>query len=88
MKITQKTASHLMKKLNMDPKKVPVDQLYQGLKVELEHGTRNKKTDVTHNDLTKTAKIAWAHILERPDYYTMLKKVEHGKESKTKQSKK
>ena len=63
-------------KLKVNWKKVPLSQFKQGLKVELEHGTRDKKTDVTHNDPIKTGKIVLAHLNERPDYYTMLKKVE------------
>jgi len=46
------------------------------MKVELEHGKKSKKTDVTHNDPLKTAKIVLAHLNEKKDYYTRLKKVE------------
>jgi hypothetical protein len=40
-----------------------------GLNIELEHGNRNINTNVTDNDLIKTAKIALAHLEEFPDYY-------------------
>jgi hypothetical protein len=52
------------------------EQLLQGFKVELEHGSTDKQTDVTHGDPIKTAKIAWAHLKEKPDYYQKLKAVE------------
>jgi hypothetical protein len=52
-------------------------ELAKGLNVELEHGSRDSQTDVTHGDPFDTAKIAWKHLKERPDYYEMLKKVEN-----------
>lgn len=65
--------------LKIDWKKIPLAQFRKGLNVELEHGTKNKKTDVTHNDPIKTGKIALAHLMERPDYYERLEKVEKKK---------
>jgi hypothetical protein len=44
--------------------------------VELEHGGRDPRTDVTHDDPVVTAKIALAHLNEFPDYYTRLDKME------------
>jgi len=43
-----------------------------GIEVELEHGTRDPATDVTHDDPLLTGKIALAHLNELPDYYTRL----------------
>ena len=43
-----------------------------GLEVELEHGAHDAETDVTHDDPILTARIAWAHLKELPDYYTRL----------------
>jgi hypothetical protein len=43
-----------------------------GLDVELEHGLRNSKTNVTGDDWNLTGKIALAHLNEFPDYYTRL----------------
>jgi hypothetical protein len=51
-----------------------------GLEVELEHGQRGPRTDVTHDDPILTAKIALAHLNEFPDYYTRLDKM--GEEAK------
>lgn len=41
----------------------------RGINIELEHGLNNIKTNVTNNDLEKTAKIALAHLNEFPNYY-------------------
>ena len=52
------------------------ETLAKGMNVEIEHGTRDPMTDVTHDDPIATAKIAWAHLREKKDYYDLLKKVE------------
>lgn len=54
-----------------DPK-----QFRTGLGVELEHGTANQSANVTNDDPLMTGKIALAHLLEFPDYYTRLAKME------------
>lgn len=66
----------LKKAIKVDFSKVPMDQFRMGMNVELEHGSKDKATDVTHNDAIKTAKIVLAHIKEKKNYYTLLKKVE------------
>lgn len=53
-----------------------VEALRQGMNVELEHGTRDPDTDVTHDDPVTTAKIALAHLREFPDYYERLASME------------
>ena len=55
---------------------VNLDEFRKGLAVEMEHGSHDPKTDVTHDDPLLTGKIAWAHINEYPDYYTRLEKME------------
>jgi hypothetical protein len=45
--------------------------------VELEHGSRDPKTDVTGSDPIITGKIALAHLNEFPDYYTRLEAMEN-----------
>jgi hypothetical protein len=62
--------------LGIDWKKFNVEQFQMGLEVELEHGTRDPKTNVTNDDLLLTGKIASAHLNEFPDYYTRLAKME------------
>lgn len=49
---------------------------HYGLNVELEHGKKLGLTNVTNDDILLTAKIALAHLLEFPDYYERLYKME------------
>jgi hypothetical protein len=44
--------------------------------VELEHGRHDPVTDVTDDDPLVTARIAWAHLKEFPDYYDRLERME------------
>lgn len=53
-----------------------VEQFRRGMNVELEHGRRDAATDVTDDDPLVTAKIAWAHLREIPDYYDRLERME------------
>ena len=55
--------------LNIDFTKFPFEDFKRGISIELEHGKENIGTDVTDNDLIKTAKIALAHLNEFPNYY-------------------
>lgn len=54
--------------LNWD--ETDIEQFAEGLKVEMEH------KDVTGGDLVLTAKIAAAHLREKPNYYSLLSLVE------------
>ena len=49
-----------------------LEQFRMGLGIELEHGPRDAKTDVSGNDPIVTGKVALAHLTEFPDYYTRL----------------
>jgi len=55
---------------------MPLDEWVYAIKVELEHGNVCSYTDVTGNDLLKTALIALAHINEYVNYYKRLKEME------------
>ena len=63
-------------RLGVDWDVVSVNTLHTGMKVELEHGYVNMKTNVTNNDLRRTAQIALIHLVEFPDYYVRLVKME------------
>jgi len=78
MKITFsiQEARDLGNKLGIDWTKYDVEQFQMGLSVELEHGLHDSQTNVTNDDELVTAKIAWAHLKEIPDYYSRLKKME------------
>ena len=62
--------------LGIDWSEFDVEQFRMGLDVELEHGTVDPATDVTHDDPVLTGKIALAHLNEFPDYYTRLAEME------------
>ena len=59
----------MAKKLNINFDKFTFDEFKRGINIELEHGLTNPITNVTNNDLEKTAKIALAHLNEFPNYY-------------------
>ena len=58
--------------MDFETLKYDLEQFRMGLDVELEHGLRNPKTNVTGDDWNITGKIALAHLTEFPDYYTRL----------------
>jgi hypothetical protein len=74
--ITLEEARSTGVRLGLDWAKVDLEQFRRGLEVELEHGARDPETDVTHDDLMLTGKIAWAHLKEIRDYYTRLDQLE------------
>lgn len=63
-------------KLEFNEERFDFDEFFKGVNVELEHGTRFPRANVTNNDPVLTGKIALAHLLEFPDYYTRLEKLE------------
>ena len=76
MKISEDLAKETGEKLDIKWDKFNVDQFCRGMNVELEHGTRDPKTNVTDDDPLATGKIALAHLNEFPDYYDRLDKME------------
>ncbi len=49
--------------------KYTLEEFLDGMNIELEHGTINKLTNVTNDNIITTAKIALAHLNEYPNYY-------------------
>jgi len=74
--ITPQQAMQIGAALGVNWASTDFEQFRRGIAVELEHGLVNHYTDVTHNDLLLTAKIALAHLNELPDYYTRLESIE------------
>jgi hypothetical protein len=76
--ISEEQAKSVGAQIGIDWEHAPfdVEQFRAGMDVELEHGSRDPKTDVTGNDPTITGKIALAHLNEFPDYYTRLEAME------------
>jgi hypothetical protein len=75
---TKDEAFYISQKLGIDfnKEKFTLGDFNEGLNVELEHGRRDLKTNVTNDDPILTGKIALAHLNEFPDYYVRLKKLE------------
>jgi hypothetical protein len=53
-----------------------LEDVRDGMNVELEHGTRFPDLDVSGDDPVVTVKIALAHLREFPDYYQRLEVME------------
>lgn len=62
--------------INFETVGFDLEQFTRGMRVELEHGSRDPETDVTHDDPIATGKIAWAHLKELTDYYDRLAEME------------
>ncbi|GAC1443824.1 MAG: hypothetical protein NVSMB52_02540 [Chloroflexota bacterium] len=73
---TTEEAKSIGDKLGIDWAVVDLEQFRMGMAVEMEHGSDDEKTNVTHGDPVMTGKIAWAHLNEYPDYYTRLARLE------------
>jgi hypothetical protein len=62
--------------IGVDWSRFDLEQFRSGMDVELEHGSHDPQTDVTHDDPIVTGKIALAHMKEFPDYYERLERME------------
>ena len=60
---------YISNKLGISFDKFSPEELLEGVNIELEHGTINKETNDTNDDLEITTKIALAHLNEFPNYY-------------------
>ena len=66
---TEEDIDNVIKDLIIKFDKFSKKDFITGLNVELEHGLVDSNTNVTNNDIIKTAKIALAHLNEFPNYY-------------------
>ncbi len=73
---TEEEAREIGNAIGINWDEINIEQFRLGLSVELEHGSHDPETDVTHDDTQATGKIAWAHLKELPDYYSRLKEME------------
>ena len=73
---TEEQAKKIGDELGIKWDKFNVEQFRQGMDVELEHGLRDSRTNVTNDNSVITGKIALAHLNEFSDYYTRLEKLE------------
>lgn len=74
--ITSKQAKEIGDDLNVDWDKIPLDEFTAGINHEMEHGTKDKQTNITNDDPVWTAKIALAHLKQSNDYYSDLSEME------------
>lgn len=83
--ITIDTAADVARQLEIDftVSDFTLDDFHAGMLVELEHGSRDPRTNVTDDDPLITGKIALAHLLEFGDYYTLLEAMERAAEART-----
>jgi len=78
MKINKTQAKKLANKFKINLEKINLDYWLYGLNVELEHGKKfGAITNITNDNLDITAKIVIAHLIEFPDYYERLMKLEY-----------
>jgi hypothetical protein len=75
-KVNMDEAKQIGAMLGIDQNKIDLNQFQRGLEVEFEHGAHDLQSDVTHDDVVMTGKIAWAHLKEFPDYDTRLERLE------------
>ncbi len=75
---TDEQVRQLGEKVGIDFDVIDFEEFKMGIAEEFEHGSRDPETNVTNDDPEMTAKIAWAHLKGLPDYYTRLRKMEHG----------
>ena len=82
-RFTLEEAKEIAKRLGIDFRKAGFDaeQFRMGMDIELEHGRREPLTNVSNDDPVITGKIALAHLMEFPDYYTRLKRMEESAEA-------
>jgi Protein of unknown function (DUF5661) len=75
---TADEAKRIGEQIGIDWNSAPfdVEQFRLGMEVELEHGSRDPRTNVTDDDPLVTGKIALAHLNEFADYYTRLGRME------------
>lgn len=77
MKISKQLANLIGKKYNIDFDIINPNEWHYGLNVELEHGSKlGNITNITNDNIDLTARIAIAHLIESPDYYKRLRKME------------
>ena len=77
MTVSAETAKAVGDTLNVNWDVVSEKWWKKGLEVELEHGSKiSPATNVTHDDLVTTGRIALAHLYEDPDYYRRLERME------------
>ena len=85
--LTLKRAKELGDEIGVDWDLVDLGQFIEGIKEEMEHGTEYGPVAQVHaDDYATSARITYAHLIERPDYYTALKLMENEGDEKFSES--
>jgi hypothetical protein len=79
--VTDELLDTVADKLGFDYSKYDREQLRKGLEQEKEHGSQyvsegGEAVNLTKNNPVEAGRIAFAHIIEIPDYYTRLDEME------------
>ena len=75
--LTLRHAKEIGDEIGVDWNIVDLGQFIQGIKEEMEHGSEYGDSTKVHDDNYVTSgRIAYAHLIERPDYYSALELME------------
>ena len=81
--LTLQRAKQIGDEIGVDWAIVDLGQFIQGVKEEMEHGSEfGENTKVHDDDYVTSGRIAYAHLIERPDYYTALEILEQEGDAK------
>ena len=81
--LTLKHAKEIGDQIGVDWALVDIGQFIQGIKEEMEHGSEyGASTKVHDDDYVTSGRIAYAHLIEMPNYYTELEIMEQAGEAK------
>jgi hypothetical protein len=76
-RINQAELRQIITTLKLNMKVLSIETLTKGIRVEFEHGSGvSPITNITKDDLMMTVKIVLAHLIEFPDYYERLDRME------------
>ena len=71
--LTLRRAKQIGDEIGVDWDLVDLGQFIEGIKEEMEHGNMYGSVAKVHDDdYVISARITYAHLIERPDYYTAL----------------
>jgi len=75
--LTLAEAKRIGDEIGLDWDKVDLGEFIQGIKEEMEHGSEYGSNTKVHDDSYVTSgRIAYAHMIEVPNYYTLLEEME------------
>ena len=81
--LTLKRTKEIGDEIGVDWDIVDLGQFIEGVKEEFEHGNEfGEATKVHDDDYITSGRIAYAHLIERPDYYTALAQLEAAGDAK------